>query len=860
MSNSIETSFLYRNSPRFRSNSDDEVGAGGKLWGLVLFCGCAAACIALSLVLGSYDYSDPGFSRFNTKLQVSNLFGVQGAWTADLFYLLFGWGAWVFVIGLFYFLVRGLKRLRGKKVSVSPIPMGFRFLAFCVLVLSCCALFFLRFHTHSEGLPGTTGGALGSAIGSELLYWMSLEVATAFVLVLVLFCSSVFFGFSWLSVAEQIGRTFERLFRRVASIKQSKEDDAFAKASMEEREKSLQDRQGPSPELPALPAASAPELPALPAASAPIVQPPVEEIKTEEVLFADEKEDEVKGPDQFKPIDYERDPEELAPVSLRPTPENTVAPMEEEPFDIEDIRAEEESVKDLPIEDHVIEQPAQPIEEVPEEPKEFVLPPVSLLNDPPFEAVTVSREELNLTSQRIEHILQNYKINAKVLSALPGPIITRFKLQPAPGVRSRKFVEVAKDLARGLGQPNVRIVENMQEADCIGLEVPNSSQSVQTIYLKEIINSHPFQSSTSPLTLALGKGVAGDPVVIDLAKAPHLLVAGTTGSGKSVGINAMILSMLYKNPPDKLKLILVDPKEVEFSPYEDIPHLLTPVITDMAKAAHCLAWAVREMDRRYKLLKMAGQKNFDGYNQRIREAKEAGTPIMNPHAQPPIPLEEIPYIIIIIDELADLLMVYGKEVETQIMRLTQKARAAGMHMIIATQRPSADIVTPVIKANCPSRISFQVSNRYDSTTILNTPGAEELLGRGDMFYMKPSAQLQRIHGAFVPDEEIYRVTEFLKEQGKPEYVDGVTDAPEEEEEEVEETASARNDGNELYDKAVQLVTTENRPSISYLQRRLGIGYNRAANLIEKMEQEGVVSKPNSMGKRRVLVGSGPSMD
>ena len=826
MSNSIETSFLYRNFPRFRNNSEDEVGAGGKLWGLVLFCVCAAACIALSLVLGSYDYSDPGFSRFNTKLQVSNLFGVQGAWTADLFYLLFGWGAWVFVIGLFYFLVRGLKRLRGKKVSVSPIPMGFRILAFCVLVLSCCALFFLRFHTHSEGLPGTTGGALGSAIGSELLYWMSLEAATVFVLVLVLFCSSVFFGFSWMSVAEQIGRTFERLSRRVASIKQSKEDDAFAKASMEEREKSLQDRQGPSPELPALPAASAP-----------VVQPRAEEIKTEELLFADDKEDEVKGPDQFKPIDYERDPEDLAPASLRPTPENTVAPMEKEPFDIEDIRDEEESVKDLPIEDHVVEQPARLIEEV-----------------------QVSREELNLTSQRIEHILQNYKINAKVLSALPGPIITRFKLQPAPGVRSRKFVEVAKDLARGLGQPNVRIVENMQEADCIGLEVPNSSQSVQTIYLKEIINSHPFQSSTSPLTLALGKGVAGDPVVIDLAKAPHLLVAGTTGSGKSVGINAMILSMLYKNPPDKLKLILVDPKEVEFSPYEDIPHLLTPVITDMAKAAHCLAWAVREMDRRYKLLKMAGQKNFDGYNQRIREAKEAGTPIMNPHAQPPIPLEEIPYIIIIIDELADLLMVYGKEVETQIMRLTQKARAAGMHMIIATQRPSADIVTPVIKANCPSRISFQVSNRYDSTTILNTPGAEELLGRGDMFYMKPSAQLQRIHGAFVPDEEIYRVTEFLKEQGKPEYVDGVTDAPEEEEEEVEETSSARNEGNELYDKAVQLVTTENRPSISYLQRRLNIGYNRAANLIEKMEQEGVVSKPNSMGKRRVLVGSGPSMD
>ena len=843
MSNSIETSFLYRNSPRFRSNSDDEVGAGGKLWGLVLFCGCAAACIALSLVLGSYDYSDPGFSRFNTKLQVSNLFGVQGAWTADLFYLLFGWGAWVFVIGLFYFLVRGLKRLRGKKVSVSPIPMGFGILAFCVLVLSCCALFFLRFHTHSEGLPGTTGGALGSAIGSELLYWMSLEVATAFVLVLVLFCSSVFFGFSWLSVAEQIGRTFERLFRRVASIKQSKEDDAFAKASMEEREKSLQDRQGPSPELPALPAASAP-----------IVQPPVEEIKTEEVLFADEKEDEVKGPDQFKPIDYERDPEELAPVSLRPTPENTVAPMEEEPFDIEDIRAEEESVKDLPIEDHVIEQPAQPIEEVPEEPKEFVLPPVSLLNDPPFEAVTVSREELNLTSQRIEHILQNYKINAKVLSALPGPIITRFKLQPAPGVRSRKFVEVAKDLARGLGQPNVRIVENMQEADCIGLEVPNSSQSVQTIYLKEIINSHPFQSSTSPLTLALGKGVAGDPVVIDLAKAPHLLVAGTTGSGKSVGINAMILSMLYKNPPDKLKLILVDPKEVEFSPYEDIPHLLTPVITDMAKAAHCLAWAVREMDRRYKLLKMAGQKNFDGYNQRIREAKEAGTPIMNPHAQPPIPLEEIPYIIIIIDELADLLMVYGKEVETQIMRLTQKARAAGMHMIIATQRPSADIVTPVIKANCPSRISFQVSNRYDSTTILNTPGAEELLGRGDMLFKPSGGRLQRLHGPFLSDEEVQNVVGYWKHHLVPSYKVSFADWN-------ADGAVGGNGGGSgagdvasdpLYAEVQAFVTEQGRVSISLIQRRFKIGFNRAANMVEQLEADGIIGPADGSKPRAVV--------
>ena len=551
------------------------------------------------------------------------------------------------------------------------------------------------------------------------------------------------------------------------------------------------------------------------------------------------------GLGSFEPVDFKPESTLIKPEKSEPEPEESSETgeadreivVEKPEFESDNLKPEEEATE--PVETN----------------KEFILPSPNLLTEPPFDRPTVSQDELRLTSQRIEHILMNYRIDAKVVSALVGPIITRFKVKPGPGVKSKKFVEVAKDLARGLGQPNVRIVENLREVDCIGLEVPNSMQSVQTIYLKDIINSLIFKQSTSRLTLALGESVAGEPTVIDLAKAPHLLVAGTTGSGKSVGVNAMILSMLYKNTPEQLKLILIDPKEVEFGMYEDIPHLLTPVITDMSEAAHALNWAVKEMDRRYKLFKPAMVRNFDSYNQKIKEAAKAGNPLRNDRVEPPEILEELPYIVIIIDEYADLMLLYGKEVETQITRLTQKARAAGIHVILATQRPSADVVTSLIKANCPSRISFQVSNRHDSATILNTSGAEELLGRGDMLYLKTGGQLERIHGAFVTDEEISNVTEFLREQATPNYVEGVT-APSEDEEEEEgvsgETGGVRSEDNDLFDRAVDLVISENRPSISYIQRRLNIGYNRAANLIERMEKEGIVSKPTVNGKRQVL--------
>ncbi|WP_289187371.1 DNA translocase FtsK [uncultured Parasutterella sp.] len=841
MSNTIETMFLARRSPATAS-SGPEFNGISKLWGFILCVCMTAGFIALSLILWTHNSSDPGFSRFTSEQEVSNIFGTAGAWISDLIYLLFGWGVWIFAAGALFFLIRGIKRIRGRSVTTTIYPMGFRIFAFVLLLLSACALFFLRFHSYSGELPGTTGGVLGSAIGSDMLYWMNHTVATVLLLIIALYSASVFLGFSWIGLCEGIGRVLENIGSRIMAIRQTKEDIAAGKASIEEREKMLQDNHAPHEQH---------------------VEPAIkeQEVVTESEIFGPKPEDKVVGIHEFEPIDFKPDPTFIA----RREPQ--AAPEAPQPPQAPQASPTAEETDDIPVEQsETVGLSGKMPEEAPfvETVHEYELPSANLLTEPPFEKTTVSQDELRLTSQRIEHILQNYKITAKVLSALPGPIITRFKVQPGVGVKSKKFVEVAKDLARGLGQPNVRVVENLREIDCIGLEVPNSGQSVQTIYLKEIINSLVFKQSTSPLTLALGKNVAGEPVVIDLAKAPHLLVAGTTGSGKSVGVNAMILSMLYKNNPDDLKLILIDPKEVEFGMYEDIPHLLTPVITDMSEAAHALNWCVREMDRRYKMLRMAGVRNFDAYNEKIAESAAQGITLMNKMVEPPVPLEKMPYIIIIVDEYSDLLMMYGKEVENKITRLTQKARAAGMHVILATQRPSTDVVTAVIKANCPSRISFQVSNRYDSMTILNTPGAEELLGRGDMFYMRPSKPLQRIHGAYVTDEEINNVTNYLRSQGTPCYVEGVTNAAEEEAVEEAESVStggaARGEDNALYDRAVDLVISENRPSISYIQRRLSIGYNRAANLIEQMEKEGIVSAPTQNGKRQVLAQKTPSFE
>ncbi|WMW79514.1 DNA translocase FtsK 4TM domain-containing protein [Undibacterium cyanobacteriorum] len=487
------------------------------------------------------------------------------------------------------------------------------------------------------------------------------------------------------------------------------------------------------------------------------------------------------------------------------------------------------------------------------------LPPLSLLDEPPVSQETVSVETLEFTSRLIEKKLSDFGVEVKVIAAYPGPVITRYEIEPATGVKGSQIVGLARDLARSFALTSIRVVETIPGKNYMGLELPNPKR--QIVRLTEILGSKVYNDSHSNLTVALGKDIAGHPIVADLAKMPHLLVAGTTGSGKSVGINATILSLLYKSDPNDVRMILIDPKMLEMSVYEGIPHLLAPVVTDMRQAGHALNWAVNEMERRYKLMSKLGVRNLAGYNAKIAEAAKREEHIPNPFSltpDAPEPLEKLPTIVIIIDELADLMMVVGKKVEELIARIAQKARAAGLHLILATQRPSVDVITGLIKANIPTRIAFQVSSKIDSRTILDQMGAESLLGMGDMLYMPPGTGLPiRVHGAFVSDDEVHRVVKHLKEQGEPNYIEGILEGGV-----LEEGGDALAPGegggeaDALYDQAVAIVLKNRRASISLVQRHLRIGYNRAARLLEQMEASGVVSTMQSNGNREILVPAG----
>ncbi len=484
------------------------------------------------------------------------------------------------------------------------------------------------------------------------------------------------------------------------------------------------------------------------------------------------------------------------------------------------------------------------------------LPPLSLLDSSVQNLENVSADTLEFTSRLIERKLKDFGVDVKVIAAYPGPVITRYEIEPALGVKGSQIVNLSKDLNRALGTQALRVVETIPGKTYMGLEVPNPKR--QMISLSEILSSQIYNSSHSLLTLALGKDISGQPMVADLAKMPHMLVAGTTGSGKSVGINAMILSLLFKAKPEDVRLILIDPKMLEMAMYEDIPHLLTPVVTDMRQAANALQWAVKEMDRRYKLMSQFGVRNLAGFNKKIAEAQEAGTHLYNPFSltpDDPEPLYKAPNIVIVIDELADLMMVVGKKLEELIARIAQKARAAGIHLILATQRPSVDVITGLIKANIPTRLSFQVSSRIDSRTILDQQGAESLLGMGDMLYMPPgTGQPFRAHGAFVTDEEVQRVVDWLKERNPPNYIEEVLESPTENGEGgFGEDAGGESDP--LYDQAVAIVLENKRASISLVQRHLRIGYNRAARLLEDMEKAGLVSKMSGSGTREILTSS-----
>ncbi len=495
-------------------------------------------------------------------------------------------------------------------------------------------------------------------------------------------------------------------------------------------------------------------------------------------------------------------------------------------------------------------------------PGEYQLPPLNLLTLPPdHDARTTDGDEaLAQNARMLESVLDDFGVRGEIVKVRPGPVVTLYELEPVPGTKSSRVIGLADDIARSMSAVSVR-VSLIPGRSVIGIELPNARR--ETVYLRELLSSPEYESTAAQLTLALGKDIGGTPVVADLARMPHLLVAGTTGSGKSVAINSMILSLIYRLPPDQCKFVLIDPKMLELSVYDGIPHLLTPVVTDPAKAVVALKWTVREMENRYRALSRLGVRNITGYNKRLAEIRasgeqptrrvqtgfdtETGEPLFEEQA---LPTEPLPYLVVIIDEMADLMMVAGKEVEGAIQRLAQMARAAGIHLITATQRPSVDVITGTIKANFPTRVSFQVTSKIDSRTILGEQGAEQLLGDGDMLYMSTGGRIARVHGPYVSDAEVTRVVDFLKTQGKPEYLDEVTD-----EDEVPSSRPGGTGGDDaLYDQAVALACSERKASTSFIQRHLQIGYNRAARIIERMEAEGVVSRANHVGRREVLAG------
>src|SRR5882724_4672819 len=547
--------------------------------------------------------------------------------------------------------------------------------------------------------------------------------------------------------------------------------------------------------------------------------------------------------------------------SLSGRSDPALAPRSEEDFDDEE---EDEEIPRAPRKKAAVRTPARKSSE------RFELPSVSVLTAPrASDRQPLSRSELDSNSRALEGVLGDFGVRGEIVKAHPGPVVTLYELEPAPGIKSSRVIGLADDIARSMSALSARVAV-VPGRNAIGIELPNAHR--EKVYLRELLNARESGESVAKLPLCLGKTIGGDPVIIDLARTPHMLIAGTTGSGKSVAINTMILSLVYRLRPDQCRLIMVDPKMLELSVYDGIPHLLTPVVTDPKKAVVALKWAVREMEERYKKMSKLGVRNIDGYNQRLVEARGKGEELTRTvhtgfdketgkaiYEEEKLDLEPLPYIVVIVDEMADLMMVAGKDIEGAVQRLAQMARAAGLHVILATQRPSVDVITGTIKANFPTRISFQVTSKIDSRTILGEQGAEQLLGQGDMLYMAGGGRISRVHGPFCSDDEVEKIVRHLKTQGQPQYLEAVTAA----EEEVGDDGNpifdatsmgATGDATDLYQQAVQIVTRDKKASTSYIQRRLQIGYNRAASIMERMEQEGIVGQANHAGKREILVG------
>jgi len=771
---------------------------------ITLIAGFAALLFWLLAML-SFTPSDAAWSTSGTGGEVKNWGGRIGAWLADGSYFLAGYSVWwCLAAGLRAWLSSLANWLRGGEAAPAEQPPRGRFnrsrLAFWFgLVLLLCAsavLEWSRLYRLESHLPGSGGGALGYLVGPASVRWMGFTGSALMAIAGGVIGSALVFRFSWSLIAERIGARAYSLFESRREKREMAADIAMGKQAARER------------------------------------------AEADEPSFT--RGDPGKGSEPAMTTDFPDDEE----IRIEPRPKRRAPspPVQIEP-----------AMTEVPKSDRVVKERQKPLfKELPDS----KLPQVDLLDAALVRQETVSADTLEMTSRMIEKKLKDFGVEVRVVLASPGPVITRYEIEPATGVKGSQILGLAKDLARSLSLVSIRVVETIPGKNYMALELPNAKR--QSIKLSEILGSQIYNEGKSMLTMGLGKDIIGNPVVADLAKMPHVLVAGTTGSGKSVGINAMILSLLYKAEARDVRLLMIDPKMLEMSVYEGIPHLLAPVVTDMRQAAHGLNWCVAEMERRYKLMSKLGVRNLAGYNTKIDEAKAREEFIYNPFSltpDDPEPLKREPHIVVVIDELADLMMVVGKKIEELIARLAQKARAAGIHLILATQRPSVDVITGLIKANIPTRIAFQVSSKIDSRTILDQMGAEALLGMGDMLYMPSGTGLPvRVHGAFVSDEEVHRVVAYLKSQGEPDYIEGVLEGG---------TVDGDGDGDLLgggdgekdpmYDQAVEVVLKNRKASISLVQRHLKIGYNRAARLVEDMEKAGLVSAMSGSGQREILV-------
>ncbi|MBD8236562.1 DNA translocase FtsK 4TM domain-containing protein [Pseudomonas fluorescens] len=762
-----------------------------------------ALCLFLMMALLTYGKDDPGWSH-NSKIDdVQNFGGPVGSYSADILFMVLGYFAYIFPL-LLAIKTWQIFRQRHEPWQWSGWLFSWRLIGLVFLVLSGAALAHIHFHAPT-GLPAGAGGALGESLGDLARKTLNIQGSTLMFIALFLFGLTVFTDLSWFKVMDVTGKiTLDllELFQGAANRWWSaRVDRKRMVAQLREVDTRINEVVAPS------------------------TPDRREQAKVKERLI--EREQALSK--------HMSDREKQVPPVIAPAPPKAPEPSH---------RVQKEKQAPLFIDSAV----------------EGTLPPISILDPAEKKQLNYSPESLAAVGHLLEIKLKEFGVEVSVDSIHPGPVITRYEIQPAAGVKVSRISNLAKDLARSLAVTSVRVVEVIPGKTTVGIEIPNEDR--QIVRFSEVLSTPEYDNFKSPVTLALGHDIGGKPVITDLAKMPHLLVAGTTGSGKSVGVNAMILSILFKSGPEDAKLIMIDPKMLELSIYEGIPHLLCPVVTDMKDAANALRWSVAEMERRYKLMAKMGVRNLSGFNAKVKEAQDSGTPLTDPlykresiHDEAPL-LSKLPTIVVVVDEFADMMMIVGKKVEELIARIAQKARAAGIHLILATQRPSVDVITGLIKANIPTRMAFQVSSKIDSRTIIDQGGAEQLLGHGDMLYMPPGTSLPiRVHGAFVSDDEVHRVVEAWKLRGAPEYNDDILAGVEEAGSGFDGGSSGGDDDAEtdaLYDEAVAFVLESRRASISAVQRKLKIGYNRAARMIEAMENAGVVTAMNTNGSREII--------